>query len=311
MSTSEQLAAEIKGLASDAGFAACGITSAAPFEDHTRALDRLIARFPETAPLYSRLRSRSDPHASDPWAKSIIVCVRRYGKYKLPKHGVGRIGKNYLFDSRFKGSPDYGMSRMMKVGLEQLGLRVKTGGVADRSAAARSGVAGTGRNCFACTNAAGSWINIHSWLVDIELPTDEAVVRSPCPEGCTACIDACPTGALVEPHVMRIDRCIAYLSYESPEPIDPDLWNRMGAWVYGCDTCQDVCPLNRGKWEELESADWLTDIEELLAPEALAGMTQAVFEGRIHPRFWYIPKTNLARWHRNAKRAMASTTSPL
>ncbi|TFH15978.1 MAG: epoxyqueuosine reductase [Lentisphaerales bacterium] len=310
MTTPEQLAAELKALAADAGFSACGITSAAPFEEYIEALDKLTTRFQGTIPLYERMRTKSDPRALAPWARSIIVCVRRYGKYKIPKHGVGHIGKNYLFDSRCGGCPDHGMARRMKAGLEQLGLRVKTGGIPDRSAAVRSGIAGIGRNCFAYTSV-GSWINIHSWLVDVELPADRPVVRSPCPEGCTVCIDACPTGALVEPGVMRMDRCIAYLSYEAPEPVDPDLWNRMGPWVYGCDVCQDVCPLNRGKWEELESADWLGEIEELLAPEALAGMTQAMFESKIHPMFWYIPKTNIARWHRNAERAVRSTASPL
>jgi len=304
------LAEQIRRLAEEAGYIACGFTAATPFAEFADALDRRIERFPEAAPLYDGMRHRINPCRTTPWAKSIVVCIRKYGKYRLPREVVGRIGRNYLADRRTPACPDYSMARQVTNGLRALGLRVKKGGVPDRLAAARAGVAAIGRNGFSFTPEAGSWINIATWRIDAELPGDAPCLECPCPPGCRACLDACPTGALVEPFVMRMDQCIAYLSYEAPLPIPDDLWTRMGPWIYGCDACQEVCPLNAGRWTEDEPAEWLERIREHLTPDALSEMSQETYERIIHPLFWYTPKTDLARWHANAKRALAQGREP-
>ena len=121
-------------------------------------------------------------------------------------------------------------------------------------------------------------------------------------------MDACPTGALVEPFVMRMDRCVAYLTYHAPEPIAPELWNRMGTWIYGCDACQEVCPLNKGRWESIEGAPWLDKAALHLSPEALAGMSEKTYREIVHPLFWYISLDDIKRWHRNAARAVKNSS---
>ena len=239
----------------------------------------------------------------------MVVCVRRYSKYEQPAGPIGHIGRNYLFDLRNPECPDHEMPVRMKQGLRDLGLRVRKGGVPDRQAAVRAGVAGFGRNCFAIGEH-GSWINLETWIVDAELPADSPTLESPCPPGCDACMRACPTGAIVEPFVMRMDRCIAYLTYSAPQPIDPRLWERMGPWVYGCDACQEACPLNRGTWEPLERPVWLENIVDFLTPRALAEMDEGTYREIVHPRFWYIPEDDLDRWHRNARRAVAYDAKP-
>lgn len=293
----------IKQLAAEVGYSACGIASAEPFEEYGRALDDRIGRFPETRPLYEEMRHRANPRARTPWARSIVACVRWYGKYELPQQAVGHIGRSYLADRRCEGCPDHCMPGRMKQGLVGMGLRVKTGGVPDRWAAVRAGIARFGKNCFAYTEH-GSWINIETWLVDADLPPDRPLPDSPCPAGCDKCIKACPTGALVEPGVMRMDRCVAYLSYGAPEPVDSDLWKKMGKWIYGCDACQEACPLNKGRWECREKAGWMDRLGALLTPEALAVMDERTYVDTIHPRFWYIPADNIQRWHANARRAI-------
>ncbi len=300
------LAEQIRALALEAGYSRCGFTPALPFAEYATALDRRIARFPEAARLYEDMRLRVDPQRTAPWARTIVVCIRRYGKYRLPPETVGHIGRNYLVDSRTPACPDYRMAKEMTRGLRALGLRVKRGGVPDRLAAARAGVAAIGRNGFAFTAEAGSWINIATWRIDAAIPGDLPRLDCPCPPDCRACLEACPTGALVDEFVMRMDRCIAYLSYEAPRPIPEALWARMGPWVYGCDVCQEVCPLNAGRWTETEPARWLEEVAPLLTLEALAAMTQETYERKVHPLFWYIPRNELARWHAAARRALTS-----
>lgn len=298
-----RFALEIKKLATKVGYTACGITSTEPFDEFGVVIEERIRRFPEAIHLYAPLRKRVDSCSSAAWAKSIIVCVRRYGKYEIPAGLTGYIGRNYLVDKRYQECPDHKMLKKMTDGLMRMGIRVHKDGVPDRWAGARAGVTRFGRNCFAYS-AHGSWINIETWLVNADLPTDKPTLETPCPENCRACIDACPTKALLEPFVMRMDRCIAYLTYSAPEPIRAELWGKMGAWIYGCDVCQEVCPLNNGAWEPIEKAPWLEEVVSSLRPKLLAKMDENTYRTVVHPLFWYIPMENLARWHANAERAL-------
>ena len=300
----------IRELASRVGFFDCGVTSTGPFTEFADRVRERMAAFPDASALYEGLLGRAEPRSANPWASSIIVCIRHYGRYRLPDGLVGHIGRNYLCDRRFRESPDYRMSSEFKNGLVEMGLRVRKGGVPDRWAAVRAGVGRFGRNGFVYSRN-GSWINIECWLVDADLPPDEPDMDCPCPVDCRACIDACPTAALCAPYIMRMDHCIAYLTYSAPEPVRADLWEKMGGWIYGCDTCQDVCPLNRDAWDALEDATCLSDVATLLQPAALAVMNQQTYEHVVHPRFWYIRRDNLERWHRNARRACAAMDEEL
>lgn len=302
-----ELVVKIRELALRWSYVACGIARAERFREYEEALDERIRLFPETAPLYGALRSHADPFRDAPWARSIVVCLRWYGRYDLPEGLVGHIGRNYLADGRYPHNPDHAMPARMRDGLERLGLRTLDSKIPARLAAVKAGLVRIGRNGFAYSDRYGSWINVASWLVDVELPPDEPIVDCPCPPGCRACIDACPTGAIVRPYIMRWDRCVAYLTYRAPEPVAPELWERMGTWIYGCDRCQEVCPLNRGKWEKRDRAPWLEKAAAHLAPEALAEMDEATYREIVRPLFWYISPQDLHRWHANAKRALAAS----
>ena len=307
----DDLAGRIKALAAEAGFVACGFTTADPFPGYAKAIEERMRLFPECRELYASHLARAEPRGHAPWARSIVVGVRWYGHYRLPEETLGHIGRTYLADRRYSGCPDFPMSRSFKAGLKALGLRVKTGGPPARAAAVRAGVARWGRNGFVYGDN-GSWINVETWLVDAELPAGAPNEDPVCPAGCRACMDACPTGAIVKPGVVCGSRCVAYLTYGAPPPIPEDLWRSMGGWIYGCDACQEVCPLNRGEWVERDPAPWLEEVRERLTPEALAAMDEAAYLSAIHPRFWYLPADagGLARWHANARRAAKEADQP-
>jgi len=116
--------------------------------------------------------------------------------------------------------------------------------VMDKVWAARSGVGWIGKNGNLLRQGLGSWFFIGELIVDIELEPD-GPTGDMC-GSCTACIDACPTDAIVQPAVVDSNRCISYLTIEHREDdIDPELKPLSGNWVFGCDICQDVCPWNK------------------------------------------------------------------
>jgi epoxyqueuosine reductase len=113
----------------------------------------------------------------------------------------------------------------------------------DREGAARSGVGFYGKNTLLITQRHGSWVVLGTLVTDVELvPTPQ--LDADC-GSCRLCIDACPTGALDEPGTLDSTRCLSYWT-QSEEPMPEAYRAELGAQVYGCDICQDVCPWNRG-----------------------------------------------------------------
>ncbi len=115
--------------------------------------------------------------------------------------------------------------------------------ISDRTMALRSGIAWLGKNTNVISPQFGSWVFLGEVLTTLELQADEPL-ETLCGK-CTRCIDACPTGALDTPFVLDARRCSSYLTIEKRGEIDPELASKIGIDVYGCDTCQSVCPFNR------------------------------------------------------------------
>jgi epoxyqueuosine reductase len=170
----------------------------------------------------------------------------------------------------------------------------------DREAAARSGVGFYGKNTMLITARHGSWVVLGTLVTAAELEPTAAM--SPGCGSCTRCIDACPTGALDEPGVLDATRCLSYWT-QVPEPIPESYRAALGAQVYGCDICQDVCPWNRGVERRRSSLEpdpaahvdliaWLSD-EDHLDDDLLTRL--------------YVPR-NDPRWlRRNALVALGNT----
>ncbi len=301
------ITAEIKERALALGYDLCGIIPTDSIRKYSTYLDKRVERFPRSRQLYDKLYDLASPEKKAEWAKSIIVCVRRYNKYKIPTAISGYFGKVYFFDGRVPFSEEYKNAVLFEGYLKNLGLQSFKDAVPARWAAVNAGLGRFGKNNFLYTRY-GSWVWVDAWTVNIELEYDSP--SSPvqaCPENCTKCIDACPTRALSEPFAMDRSLCVAHLSFFSTELPSEPLRDRMDTWVYGCDACQDACPMNANKWSEEGEFPELAAITPLLSLEKLAGMDEKTFLERIQPRFWYIGKDGIWLWKSNAIRAMANS----
>jgi len=115
--------------------------------------------------------------------------------------------------------------------------------VLDKAWAAKSGLGWVGKHSNLLTQQVGSFYFIAELIIDLELEYD-TITTDHCGT-CTACIDACPTQAIIEPYVVDGSKCISYLTIELKENIPTEFKNKMDDWMFGCDVCQDVCPWNR------------------------------------------------------------------
>jgi len=254
--TDGALTAAVKRLARQHGFPLVGIASADPFE---RAEKSLLERI--EAGLFSglawftadRARFSCDPrnHLAD--ARSLIALGISYRALdpEPPPDGHGLRGKV----ARYAWGRDYHaeLGERLKafcVDLHRLcppDVKLKTfvdtGRLVDRAVAERAGLGWYGKNSNLLTHQLGSWVFLAEVLTNLPLTPDEPL-RTTC-GSCQRCIPACPTGAIVAPGVIDNDRCIAFLTIELRGPIPRDLRPLIGDWVFGCDICQEVCPVNR------------------------------------------------------------------
>jgi epoxyqueuosine reductase len=305
------LESKILRKAEDLGIDKCGIIKPEAMLDYADRLRERMERIPNGEALYGRLMGFADIRERFPWAKSIVVAVLFYGHYALPKNTSGRYGKFFLTDSRFnQDSPERKKITALGIFLNGLGLQTESsehpGITAMRWAAYKAGLGVIRRNNFFYTEK-GSWVNIVAWATDaeMELIGDHAV--PPCPGNCDKCVGACPTKSLSDPYVMNMATCVSSLSTSNDTDVYDDETNRrMGAWMYGCDACQDICPMNKGKWKSYDAFPGLREIGGLLSPENILSMSYAEIERLLMPKFFYIKKESLWRWKLDALNALAN-----
>ena len=297
----------IKNRAKELGFLGCGIIPAVAFNEYTRYLDERVKTFPESEGMYKPLYANANPIDN---AKSIIVCTRAYNNYKIPDSLGTRIGKCYLFDTRIPYSREYRANAEFETYLKTLGLNLLQCKIPDRWAAAKAGLGKFGRNNFIYSPENGSYIWINTWAVDRELeydPVEENPYMTACNDNCHKCIDACPTKALSAKFSMNRARCVTYFVCSAKTVPDEETKKQLGNWIYGCDACQDACPMNKGKLTGTEDFPLLAEFAEHLEPEQILEMDLQKYKNLINPRFWYSGEEGLWLWKCNALRAMINS----
>lgn len=301
------LSSSIREYALSLGYDRVGFTTAADFPIYRKELTERSHMYNWTPDLHSGLLRTAIPQGVFPEARSTVVAVYGYFKHSYPSEMVGKVGRYY---QSLGGIPQLPMHqaryRLLKKFIEKEGCMVVGGSTPPpRLASARAGATTFGKNCFAFLGDIGSFITITTFLVDAELDYDEPTMVVECPEKCTLCIDACPTGALYEPLRMNPRRCIAYNSYTDSVPIIPrELRGGMGTWVFGCDVCQQVCPRNKARlgmsFPQSAYLEWLADDFRLTN---LIDMSDESF-GRVQPLLNYIKEKPF--FQRNAAVALGN-----
>jgi epoxyqueuosine reductase len=225
-------------------FDAVGIARAAPYDETERHIRERRERglFADMRFTMAIPEQSCHPETLLPGARSVVSVAGCYWEPEPPlRPGFGRLAR-YTWDDAYAALRD---------DLDLLGHRlggsyrvfVDRNQHVDREAAARSGVGFYGKNTMLITRRHGSFVVLGTLVTDVELEPTRPL-DTDCGD-CRLCVDACPTGALDEPGTLDAERCLSYRT-QAPGSIPEDYRAALGAQVYGCDICQDVCPWNRG-----------------------------------------------------------------
>ena len=258
-----ELEQKIKQYAQKLGFDLVGVTSAEPFlRDEKAAIQRIREGLMDGLPWYTeeRVHRATHPELLLEDAKSVISLAISYNTIE-PEIGKdeprGKIAR-YAWGDDYHNVIKNKLKEFVSGLPDLIGKPVKTrifvddGPMNDRAAAERAGIGWFGKNTNILTPSHGSWVFLGQVVTDLDLQPDEPLKKT-C-GSCVRCIDACPTGAIVAPFVLDNTRCISYLTIELRGAIPRDMRPLVGDWIFGCDICQDVCPVNRKSKGSLEPA---------------------------------------------------------
>ena len=299
-------AAELERLAQELGLDVVGAAPASAYEETERHIRERKARglFADMRFTMAQPEVSCHPETLLPGARTVLSAAHCYYLPEPPlEPGEGRLPRYTWYDGY----------AVLRDRLDELGQRL--GGAyrvlvdanqhVDREAAARSGVGFYGKNTLLITRRHGSWVVLGTLITTMEV---EATPRLDAGCGtCTLCIDACPTGALDEPGVLDSTKCLSYWT-QAPLPIPEDYRAELGAQVYGCDICQDVCPWNRGI--EKRRAD--TPLPEEAHPHVRLADWLREDGDALRERYdrLYVPRNDPRYLRRNALVALGNTGGP-
>lgn len=239
----------IKSEAQRLGFLSCGISKAGFLEEEAPRLERWLKQnyHGEMSFMESYFDKRLDPTLLVDDSKSVISLLLNYyppelqteGSYKISKYAYGKDYHNVI-KKKVKKLLNYIKAEIGDVSGRAF---VDFAPVMDKAWAAKSGLGWIGKHSNLLTQKVGSFYFIAELIVDLELDYDHATTDH-CGT-CTACLDACPTEAIVAPYVVDGSKCISYYTIELQDNLPTEMKGKFNDWMFGCDICQDVCPWNK------------------------------------------------------------------
>jgi epoxyqueuosine reductase len=249
MNAKEKNTAMIKTEAKRLGFFSCGISKAGFLEEEAPRLEKWLNNNMHGQMRYmeNHFDKRLNPTLLVDGAKSVISLLLNYypsefqneESYKISKYAYGQ-DYHFVIKEKLKELLHFIQTEIGEVSGRAF---VDSAPVLDKAWAAKSGLGWMGKNTNLITQKVGSFFFIAELIVDLELEYDNPTTDH-C-GSCTACIDACPTEAIVSPYVVDGSKCISYFTIELKESIPVEMKGKLDDWVFGCDVCQDVCPWNR------------------------------------------------------------------
>ncbi len=240
----------IKAEAQRLGFDFCGIAKATFLEEEAPRLEQWLLQNKHGRMKYMEnyFDKRLDPRKLVDGAKSVVSLLYNYfPSQKQTQDDVPKIS-TYAFGTDYHVVIKEKLKELLQFIDEKIGevggrAFVDSAPVLDKAWAKRSGLGWIGKNSNLINKDSGSFFFIAELILDLDLEYDSPI-EDYCGT-CTACIDACPTEAIVEPYVVDGSKCISYFTIELKEEISNDVKGKFENWVFGCDICQEVCPWNR------------------------------------------------------------------
>jgi epoxyqueuosine reductase len=239
----------IKTEATRLGFDFCGVSKAEFLEEEASRLEQWLLNdhHGRMAYMQNYFDMRLDPRVLVPGAKSVISLLYNYypeqkQNENSPKISKYAYGEDYHFVVKEKLNELVDFIRSI-IGEVNGRVFVDSAPVLERAWAKKSGLGWVGKNSNLITKQHGSFFFIAEIVSDLELEADSPI-EDYCGT-CTRCIDACPTDAIIKPYVVDGSKCISYFTIELKEEIPASVKGQFDGWMFGCDTCQDVCPWNR------------------------------------------------------------------
>ncbi len=239
----------IKSEAKRLGFLSCGISKAGFLEEEAPRLENWLNknRQGEMAYMENHFDKRLNPKLLVEDSKSVISLLLNYFPSETQNEESFKISK-YAYGQDYHIVIKQKLNELLHSIQTEIGevsgrAFVDSAPVLDKAWAAKSGLGWIGKNSNLITQKVGSFYFIAELIVDLELEYDYATTDH-CGT-CTACIDACPTEAIVAPYVVDGSKCISYFTIELKENIPLEMKGKFNDWAFGCDICQDVCPWNK------------------------------------------------------------------
>ncbi len=291
--------------AKELGFSLIGFSRVDLLNEETNRLKQWLALGLNAGMQYMErnLEKRFDVKNILPGAKSVISLAVNYftKEYHEEKNGYGKVsryawGKDYhliiwdmleqLEDELKKIDPDF-----------ECKSYVDTGPVMDKAWAVKSGIGWMGKHSNVINREIGSWIFLATIITNYEFeynkPSNDFCGT------CTACIDACPTNAIIQNYVVDANKCISYLTIENKGEISDEFKNQFDGWIFGCDICQNVCPWNKSFSEETVVNDFKSKKNKEINLESVMKMEEEDFKIRFEES--PIKRAKLKGMQRNAK----------